>query len=506
MERKCGVLLHVSSLPSDYGIGSISKEAFAFVDFLQKAGQSYWQVLPLGQTGYGDSPYQSCSTFAGNPYFIDIDELIRAGYIEKEDAAALNFGEDPGKVDYEAIFNGRYPLLKKAFKNSPFAQQLHGKWADPAYDKARTMFTSYILENADWLPDYALYQAVKDAHGGAAFTEWEEDIRLHRPEAVMEWSEKLSGEVRFYEFLQYIFSLQWSRLKKYANEKGIRFIGDIPIYVAYDSADTWSHPELFELDEKGFPTMVAGVPPDAFSETGQLWGNPLYDWDKHRETGYAWWIRRIEMCFDKVDMIRIDHFRGFDEYYAIPYGAPSAMNGTWKKGPGMELFSAIREKLENDNIIAEDLGYITPTVRKLLEDTGYPGMKVLQFAFSPGADSEYLPHKYEKNCVVYTGTHDNDTTRSWYDKVDEQERKFINKYLGIASPELAVAEIIRGAFISAASTAIVPMQDYLELGNEARMNFPSTLGGNWEWRMLPGDTSDALADRMYEMAKIYGRL
>lgn len=507
MERKCGVLLPVASLPSKYGIGCFSREAYEFIDFLAAAGQSYWQILPLGQTGYGDSPYQSFSTFAGNPYFIDLEELFEAGYLTREEADAVSFGDNPEKVNYERIYLERFPLLKKAYENSPFALVPEGKWQGTEYDEARKALEDFIRDNAEWLPDYALYSAVKNENDGKSYIEWPDEIRLRREEAMQKAREELADEIRFYEFQQYLFAGQWKKLKTYANEHGIQIIGDIPIYVAFDSADTWSHPELFELDEKGYPTVVAGCPPDGFSATGQLWGNPIYRWSYHKETGYAWWISRIANCFRMYDIVRIDHFRGFDEYYAIPYGDLTAEFGKWQPGPGIGLFEAIKNALGEKQIIAEDLGFITPTVRKLVQDSGYPNMKVLQFAFDarePGTN-DYLPHNYGRNCVVYTGTHDNETMRGWYGDVAECDRLYADDYIGVTSEETAAWSFIRAAFLSVADTCIIPMQDYLNLGNEARINQPSTFGGNWEWRMLPDACTEELAERMKKLAVTFGR-
>ncbi len=505
MSRRCGVLMPVSSLPSAYGIGCFSKEAYEFVDFLEKAGQSYWQLLPLGQTGYGDSPYQSFSTFAGNPYFIDLEKLIEAGYLTKEETDAASFGTNPEYVDYEKVYYGRYPLLKKAYHNSPLALHPEGKWADASYDEERAAFDAFVNENESWLATYALFTALKDAMGGKSYIEWDADIRLRKPEAVSRYEKELADEIRCVEFQQYLFAKQWMELKAYANKKGIDIIGDIPIYVAFDSADTWSHPELFEFDENGYPTVVAGCPPDAFSATGQLWGNPIYKWDYHKKTGYAWWIQRIAHCFKLYDVVRIDHFRGFDSYWAIPYGDETAAGGQWLPGPGYDLFEAIKAKLGKKRIIAEDLGYLTPSVLKLVKKTGYPGMKVLQFGFDSRDDSDYRPHNYPVNCVVYTGTHDNETTRGWYQNVNRRDRLFAKKYLDIKSEKTAAWSFIRSALGSVAETAIIPMQDYLNLDDSARINTPSTLGGNWEWRMLPGADTDALAKKMLEQVKLFAR-
>ena len=498
MKRKCGVLLPISSLPSKWGIGGFSEEAYRFVEFLERAGQSFWQILPMGQTGYGDSPYQSFSTFAGNPYFIDPGCLVRDGYLTDEDLREADCGQQPRYADYGALYSKRYALLRKAYRSSPFTP-------DRAGEEAAQPLNDFIERKKEWLPDYALYNAIKQAHGGQPFIEWEEELRTRDPEALGRCREELADEIRFWEFTQFEFDREWTCLKSYTNEHGIRIIGDMTIYVAFDSADTWSHPELFELDEKGFPTMVAGVPPDGFTADGQLWGNPIYRWDYHRETGYAWWISRLREAFHLYDTVRIDHFRGFDEYYVIPYGDEHARRGTWRPGPGMDLFRAVKEALGERDIIAEDLGYQTPTVAKLVKDSGFPGMKVLQFAFDSREESDYLPHTYPRNCVVYTGTHDNETTAGWYADLEGEDKLFAQQYADITPDTDPVDRMIRLAFMSVADTAIIPMMDYLGLGNEARLNHPSTLGGNWSWRMLPGEADEALARRMKDLARLYGR-
>ena len=505
MDRRCGVLLPVASLSSRYGIGCFSREAYEFVDFLALAGQTYWQILPLGQTGYGDSPYQSFSTFAGNPYFIDPMELVAEGYLEQSEADQYDFGFELRTVDYENIYRNRYRLLRKAYDNSPYCLHPLGKWAGAAYEEERARFEAFRTENGDWLSDYALFTAVKEYFGGEMYIRWPDRIRLRDPEEMEMFRSKLSEEIRFCEFMQYLFASEWERLKKYANDKGIRIIGDIPIYVAFDSADTWSHPELFELDDEGYPTVVAGVPPDAFSATGQLWGNPIYRWEYHKETGYDWWIKRLEHIFRLYDVVRIDHFRGFDEFWAVPYGNTNAMEGKWCKGPGYELFAAMENKLGKKDIIAEDLGYLTKSVLRLVRRTGYPGMKVLQFAFEGDARNAYLPHNYPKNAVVYTGTHDNDTTRGWLTAAGRKERQFIRKYVGFRNSRTAVRDLIRLAMQSVADTAIIPIQDYMDIGSQGRINTPSTVGGNWCWRLLPGELREGLAMEMRELAETYGR-
>ena len=490
--RKCGVLMPVSSLPSRFGIGGFSKEAYDFVDFLAEGGQSLWQILPLGPTGYGDSPYQSFSTFAGNPYYISLDALIKQGLLTEEECEAADYGDHPNYVNYEKIYNSRFDLLRKAFNRADIEN-------DTNYEK-------FVEDQSAWLKDYAMYMAIKDSLGGVAWIEWDEDIRLRKPAAMAHYEETLKEDIAFYSYLQYLFATQWSALKAYANGKGINIIGDIPIYVAFDSADTWANPELFQLDEENIPTAVAGCPPDAFSATGPVWGNPLYRWDYHEKTGFAWWIRRLAYCFTIYDVVRIDHFRGFDEYWAIPYGDPTAEFGRWEKGPGYALFEAMKKALGNREVIAEDLGFLTPSVLKLVKKTGYPGMKVLQFAFDSREESDYLPHNYTHNCVVYTGTHDNDTVMGWIPAMSRKDLAFAKKYIGVKRTSDICSNLIRMAYASVADTAIIPIQDYLELGSEARINTPSTLGGNWEWRMSAQDCTSQLAARMHELATVYGRI
>ena len=487
--RKCGVLLAVSSIPSKYGIGAFSKEAYAFVDFLEKAGQNIWQILPLGPTGYGDSPYQSFSTFAGNPYYIDLEALIEEGLITKEECDSYDFGDNVEYIDYEKIYLSRFKALRTAYNNSNIAE-------NPDFQK-------FIVDNAYWLDDYALYMAVKNENDSRGWNEWDEDIKLRKPEAVAMYKEKLKVEIEFYQFQQFYFAKQWFALKAYANEKGIEIVGDIPIYVAFDSADAWTNPELFQFDDTCTPTGVAGCPPDAFSATGQLWGNPLYDWEYHKSTGYDWWMKRIGYCYQLYDVVRIDHFRGFDEYYNIPYGDPTAENGKWMPGPGYDLFSTMKEKLGDKPVIAEDLGFLTDSVIELIDKTGYPGMKILQFAFDSRDESDYLPSKYTPNCVVYTGTHDNDTVVGWFNTIEGADKEFAKSYVGISDnndPELNW-KFVRCAMASVADTAVIPIQDYLGLGTEARMNIPSTLGINWKWRLKVDACTDELAQRMKELAK-----
>lgn len=492
--RGSGMLLPVASLPSKYGIGSFSKSAYEFVDLCAEAGQKYWQILPLGPTSYGDSPYQSFSTFAGNPYFIDLETLIQEGLLTKEECDACDFGDNPHYIDYGKIYENRFDLLRKAYERSKFL--------------GRQEYLDFKKANKDWLHNYGLYMAVKNHFHGVSWNQWDEDIRTRQPEAVERYEDEFSSEIDFYSYLQYLFQKQWTALKAYANGKGIQIIGDIPIYVAFDSADTWANPELFQFTSDGEPIAVAGCPPDGFSATGQLWGNPLYRWDYHEQTGFAWWIRRIRHCFTLYDIVRVDHFRGFDEYYAIPYGHTTAELGKWEKGPGLKLFTALKDALGDMPIIAEDLGFLTPSVLQLVHDTGYPGMKVLEFAFDSREESDYLPHNYPRNCVVYTGTHDNQTLKAWYQEMSDTDRNFAIEYMDLEGKNADQVQMsfIRAALASVADTAIIPLQDYLGLGAEARINTPSTLGDNWKWRLTEGEFTHELAAKIRRLAKIYGRI
>ncbi|WP_195238861.1 4-alpha-glucanotransferase [Romboutsia sp. 1001285H_161024_C4] len=491
--RRSGMLLPISSLPSKYGIGSFSKEAYDFVDILEKTGQSLWQILPLGPTGYGDSPYQSFSTFAGNPYFIDLDELVKEGLLSEEECNSYDWGSNNEYIDYEKIYLSRFKILKKAYERSNISKN--------------KIFKAYCEKNKWWLHDYALYMSIKDYFGSKSWIEWDDDIRSRKEEAILKYEEKLKDDIVFYKYQQYLFTKQWSKLKAYANKRGISIIGDIPIYVALDSSDTWANPELFQLDKDCIPTAVAGCPPDSFSKTGQLWGNPLYYWEYHKYTDYEWWIKRIEYSFKLYDVVRIDHFRGFDEYYAIPYGEKTAINGSWEKGPGLDLFKYIKGKLGDVEIIAEDLGFLTESVKQLLKDTGYPGMKILQFAFDSREESDYLPHNYEKNCIVYTGTHDNSTIRDWYKEISPQDKRMCVNYMNNKYTRESIIhwDFICLAMRSVANTCIIPVQDYLGLGNEARINVPSTLGDNWKWRMKPNCFSNNLIKKIRMLTKVYGR-
>ena len=491
--RASGILLPISSLPSNYGIGCFSKEAYAFVDQLIRAGQKYWQILPLGPTGYGDSPYQSFSTFAGNPYFIDLEVFIREGLLTEEECESCDWGTNESYVDYEKIYASRFQLLRKAYERYDLRQ-------DEDYG-------TFVRENGYWLEDYCLFMAIKNDQGGKGWEEWPEELRNRHPGALERAREELADEIQFYRFQQHWFYKQWCWLKTYANNNGVKIIGDVPIYVSADSADAWANPLLFQFDEDNRPIAVAGCPPDAFSATGQLWGNPLYSWEYHRKTEYSWWVQRITHSLKQYDVVRIDHFRGFDEYYSIPYKDETAEFGRWEKGPGLELFKVLGEKVEHLEVIAEDLGLLTESVHQLLEDTGFPGMKVLQFAFDESEDSAYLPHKYSKNCVVYTGTHDNETTRGWYEGISGHTMEFARAYTNCEDRpvEDCVWAMIRAAMSSVADLAVIPIQDYLCLGNEARMNAPSTLGYNWKWRLKKDQITPDLIDRIYAMTKLYGR-
>lgn len=499
MMRKAGILMPVFSLPGPYGIGCFSKEAYRFIDFLSDAGQSYWQILPLGPTSYGDSPYQSFSTFAGNPYFLDPETLRKEGLLTRTDLHEYRTSPDE-KIDYAFLYKERFALLRKAFRN---------------FNTDYPEYEEYKEKESDWLYDYSLFMALKDAHDGESFVSWEEKYRLRDEQALKEFADEHTDDIEFYSFIQYEFSSQWGALKKYANDKGIEIIGDIPIYVSADSSDVWCDPRLFQMDGSEKPVAVAGCPPDGFSADGQLWGNPLYRWDYHEKTGFDWWIRRIKKCTELYDVIRIDHFRGFDEYYSIPADDKTAANGHWEPGPGMKLFNAIKEALGDVQIIAEDLGFMTDSVKELVKDSGFPNMKVLEFAFdsrdssSAGtADNVYLPFNYDRNCVVYTGTHDNETLRGWLSSITPKELSNVKNYLGLpkdAKKSDIVDPFIRAALSSVADLCVIPMWDYLGLPNSARINTPSTVGGNWQWRCPAEELTKRLANDIEKKTKIYGR-
>ncbi len=492
MERSSGILLPVSSLPSPYGIGTFGKAAYDFADFLKAAGQKYWQLLPLGPTSYGDSPYQSFSTYAGNPYFIDLDLLVEDKLLTKQEVAACEWGTNPRYVDYGKIYESRFPLLQKAKDRG---------WARDAAE-----VRAFEKENEGWLPDYALFMALKRHFGMKSWSDWpDESARMHEKAALERWRGELREDVELFTYIQFLFFTQWSALKKYINGLGIRIIGDLPIYVAMDSADVWSEPKMFRLDERRVPTEVSGVPPDYFCEDGQLWGNPLYDYDAMERDGFGWWIRRVGGAQRLYDVIRIDHFRGFESFWAVPYGEETARNGEWIKGPGMKLVGTLTGWFPGLEFIAEDLGYATPEVSKLLADSKLPGMKVLEFAFDPNEPSDYLPHFYQENCVCYTGTHDNAPLEEWRETGDPDELAHTRKYLGLNDEEGFCRGMLRGGMGSVAKLFVAQMQDYLELGKYNRTNTPGTASGNWEWRMLPGEADDALAERIAEMTKMYAR-
>ena len=492
MRRSCGVLLPISALPSSYGIGTLGKAAYDFVDFLTEAGQSWWQLLPVGPTSYGDSPYQSFSTYAGNPYFVDLDLLVRDGLLKKEEIEARDWGRDPSRVDYAAIYRSRFQLLQIA--------------VDRGWERDADKVKAFSEKNAGWLPDYALFMALKRHFDMRAWTQWEdEDIRLRRPAAVERYQRELSEDIRLFTYIQYLFFRQWEALRTYAHKKGIGMIGDLPIYVAMDSADVWAEPDSFQLDERNIPKEVAGVPPDYFSEDGQLWGNPLYNWDAMKADGYGWWIRRVDGASRLYDILRIDHFRGLESYWAVPYGEPTAKNGRWIKGPGMNLVGVLKGWFSSLQFIAEDLGYLTPEVRQFLQDSGFPGMKVLEFAFDSREPSDYLPHTYTPNCVCYVGTHDNAPVMAWKDEAGPDDVALAVRYLGLNQEEGFHWGMIRGGQSSVADLFIAQMQDYLGLGADSRMNTPGLLGGNWQWRLMPEQLDAMLAKRMAEIAWIYGR-
>ena len=491
MKRSCGVLMPLFSLPSEHGIGTLGRAAYEFVDFLAEAGQSWWQILPVGPAGSGDSPYQSFSSFAGNAYFIDLDMLVEAGLLTKSEVTAIDWGSSAKAVDYDALRENRMPLLRTAARRGLARNDAE--------------FEAFCRDNVRWLSDFALYMALKEHFAGSAWYEWPEDIRLHRIAAVEKYSRELGEDVSFFSYVQYLFYSQWNSLRAYAREKGIGIIGDMPIYVALDSADVWSEPEFFLLDEHNVPVEVAGVPPDYFSADGQLWGNPLYDWDAMRRDGYGWWIRRVDGASRLYDALRIDHFRAFESYWAVPRGAESAKQGQWRPGPGMDLVGRLTAWFNKVQFIAEDLGVLTPEVHRLLSDSGLPGMKVLEFAFDPASLSDYLPHRYNDNCICYAGTHDNNTLRGWMDEEKPETLAFAREYLGIDDDADLADAVLRAGMRSKAELFIAQMQDWLGLGASARMNTPGTVGGNWAWRMLPGSATKALAGKMRRMAYIYGR-
>ena len=488
--RTNGILLPIFSLPSKGGIGTFGKEAYRFVDFLEKSNQTWWQILPLNPTNYGDSPYQSFSSYAGNPYFIDPELLIEDGLLSIEEFESFDFGSNGSRVDYGKLYENRIKMLKLCF----------GRF------KENKAYKDFVKENGFWLNDYALFMSVKNANGDVAWENWDESLRVREGKALEKAKKDYAENIKFYCFVQFMFAKQWRALKTYANGKGIKIIGDIPIYVAYDSADVWSDTEQFQLDEDLKPKAVAGCPPDAFSDDGQLWGNPLYDWKKMKSDGFAWWKRRIKYVLSLYDCVRIDHFRGFESYYSVPYGDSTAANGKWVKGPDIALFKALEAELgKNLPIIAEDLGFLTDAVLKMLKKSGYPGMKVLQFAFSTEKESDYLPHNFGTNCVVYTGTHDNDTINGWAKNNDEDEVALAEKYLNCKRDNSFNWAMMKAAMSSVADTCILMMQDIIGLGEEGRINTPSTVGNNWTWRIDAGCINDWLAKIVAEETSLYGR-
>lgn len=486
--------MHLSSLPTPYGIGTMGQSARDFVDFLKKAGQKYWQILPVCPTSFGDSPYQSFSTFAGNPYFIDLDDLRAEGLLELSEYFDIDWESEPGAVNFGALYEKRYPILKLAFKRF--------------LDKKSDEFEKFCEEQSWWLNDYAVFMTIKDANNGISWLEWDEGVKSRNPLALQTVESQYRDEINFWKVSQYFFFKQWKALRDYANDNGVSIIGDLPIYVALDSADVWSHPELFQLDENLQPTGVAGCPPDGFSATGQLWGNPLFRWDVMKENNYEWWVRRIGYACQIYNVLRLDHFRGFESYFSIPYGAKDAKNGHWEKGPGVELFKVMEEKIGKQEIIAEDLGFLTEPVKEMLAESGFPGMKVFELGFDSRDESsiEYLPHNYTRNCVAYVGTHDNDTVQGWFTSAAPEDVAYAQEYLGIEDLSEGHWDMMKALWATVADTAIVQAQDLFGLGSEYRMNTPSTLGTNWLWRALPGSFNDELAEKLRKYMKMYQRI
>lgn len=491
MNRGSGILMHISSLPGKYGVGTLGKSAYQFADFLKQSGQRYWQILPLGHTGYGDSPYQCFSAYAGNPYFIDLEVLQEEGLLAKEVLEGLGKEEDKEDIDFAKLFHTRYKVLRIAYEN--------GK------SLLKEELARFRTDNEEWIEDYSLYMAVKESLGNRSWLQWDAPIQLRKPEALCDYREKLKEEINFWVFVQYEFYKQWKNLKEYVNLLGIQIIGDLPIYIAADSSDAWACPELFQLDENKIPIVVAGCPPDAFTEDGQLWGNPIYDWEYLERTGYDWWIRRMKKSLTLYDILRIDHFRGFEAYWAVPYGDPTAKDGKWIKGPGIKLFDALKEALGEMNIIAEDLGFLTQEVIDFREEAGYPGMKVLQFGFGQTEENGYMPHNCTSHSVMYTGTHDNSTIKGWFKETPEEDAVLATRYFKLDEEEGYHWGFIRGAWASVSNLAVTQMQDLLGLDDKARMNKPGALGGNWTWRMKEDALTDELAQHIYDMTKLYGR-
>ena len=491
-KRSSGVLMHITSLPGQFGIGTFGKSAYDFVDFLEETKQTYWQILPLTTTSYGDSPYQSFSAVAGNLNLIDFSLLKEDGLLEDSDYVNVNFGGNPEKVDYALLFEARRPILEKAVANTSKNSVVLAE------------IEKFEVENSSWLADYAEYMAIKESFGYKSFIHWDEDIKKGEEAAREKYRTELQDSIRYYTVTQYFFFKQWLALKEYANEKGIKIIGDMPIYVSADSVEMWTMPELFKVDANNEPLYVAGCPADDFSPTGQLWGNPIYDWEKHKEQGFSWWIYRVQESFKIYDVLRIDHFKGFSDFWQIDKDAENAVNGTWEAGPGIELFQKIKEQLGDLPIVAENLGFIDAKAEKLLDDSGYPGMKILQFAF-PGEDNLDRPHHYTQNSVAYTGTHDNDVVNGWYEKLSESEKKLVSEYLNRRDDETITEAMIRGIYSSVSDYAIVTMQDLLDKDATSRMNVPSTVGGNWEWRMLAEDLTEERKEFLRNITVRYSR-
>lgn len=490
-KRSSGILMHISSLPGKYGIGDFGEGAYRFVDFLHKANQKNWQILPLGVTGFGDSPYQCFSAFAGNPYFIDLDEFLGLNYLKQEDIDNYRLNKVNNKVDYGLLFENKMALLRTAYKNA----------RSDLLDKLE----NFYVANLDWLREFCLFMSIKTKNQNKSWYDWDIAYKRYDSDRVLNFESENQDEVYFWVFTQYYFFRQWKRLKKYANKKGIKIIGDLPIYVSEDSADVWRNPGFFKLDENLLPITVAGCPPDGYTDTGQLWGNPIYDWDAMEEDNYTWWIKRVEHSFKIYDVIRIDHFRGFESYWEVKYGSETAVNGRWVQGPGLKLFDKIIEELGQLDIIVEDLGFNTPEVIKMVKESGFPNMKVLQFGFNPIYDSEHTPHKFDKNCIVYTSTHDNQTIMGWLETLPRDMYEYIVQYLKLSIDEGLNWGIIRGAWASTANIAITTMQDVLGLGDDARMNTPGSLGDNWAWRLKANQLTDDLAYKLKDLTIRYWR-
>ena len=488
--RTSGILMHITSLPGKYGVGTMGEQAYKFVDFLKKAGQSTWQILPLTPTGFGDSPYQSCSTFAGNHYLIDLPTLVRDGLLTEQDLEGIRWNISEDKVDFGLLYNNRLKVLRAAFARFT-----------PGAD-----YEVFCAENSSWLPDFALFMALKDKFGGKPWYEWEDKLKFRDPDAIWASRGELKDQIAFFSFVQYLFFKQWTALHEYAGKNNITIIGDVPIYVPRDSVEVWSSPELFQMDEKLDPKAVAGCPPDAFSADGQLWGNPLYRWDVVAADGYSWWIRRLAAAGKLYDVVRMDHFRAFAGYWSVPFGDKTAKGGQWITGPGMDFITAVKDALPELKLIAEDLGYLTQDVLDLRDASGYPGMKVLQFAFDSREPSDYLPHTYTACSVCYTGTHDNMTTRQWLETGTPEMQQYAKEYMRLSEEEGMVWGVIRTAMSSVSDTCVIPLQDYLDLGAEARMNFPGTTNSNWTWRAKDGMITDTLAEKIHHLTTLYARL